>query len=113
MINKLIEKQLNNLKVARYSCYDEVKHQFVFNKVKAVKLEEDKFYLVKLDVSLLTDDALMYTLNKGNLPKYNSMKINVLKIVGNRAFVSGVYSSVSGVWTGWLLLDKIEVLEEI
>lgn len=121
-MNKLIEKQLNKLQLATHSGYDEIKHQFVFKKITSVKLEVGKCYLIKLNKTLTKEsinDSLVYNLNRGTYPKYEDMKVDVLKINKGLVQVNGIYfDAVSGedikeFWSGWLPVNQLEIISEI
>lgn len=121
-MNKVIKKQLDNLYIAKSDGYDPVKHQFVFKKMSSVKLEENKFYLIKLHKSLISlegCDVLVYNLNKGTCPTREYMKVNVLNNQHGLVQVNGFYydaetkQDIKEFWSGWLPVDKLEVKEEL
>ena len=121
-MNKVIEKQLEKLQLAKHGGYDETKHQFIFKKIAGVKLEVGKCYLVKLNKSLTKEsenDSLVYNLNRGTFPKYEDMKVDVLKISQGLIQVNGIYfDAVAGedireFWSGWLPVNQLEVISEI
>ncbi len=116
MINQIILDQLEKTQIAKHDGYDEIKHQFVFKKNCSIKLEVNKCYAIKLNKSLLDEtinDSLMYNLNRGTFPKYDEMRVDVIKINQRLILVNGTYTSNAGFWSGWLPIDQIEIIEEI
>lgn len=122
MINKIIEQQLQKLKVATIKSYDDLKHTYVFGKHEANKFKVGNCYLLRLDTKLLTpynNDILCSNWNGGRYPMHKFVKVQVTKIVGKMLYTSGVYCDdftrepIGEFWTGWLPDDQVEVLEVI
>ena len=89
-MNKLIQKQIDKLTVAKVSSYDEVKHTFLFKKHIAKNFEVDGVYILKLSNSLMipqNNEVLISNWNKGKHPLHQYMKVQVNKKLGNMIFV--------------------------
>lgn len=121
-MNSIISKQLNQLKVAKIDRQDENNNTFYFKKINNNKIKIDSCYLIKLpkalrDVSIC--DSFLYNLNKGNLPKHEFMKIDVIAFKSSYAQVNGVYydninnKNLSEVWSGWLPINQIDIVKEL
>lgn len=120
-MNKIIEKQLNNLQIATHNGYDEDKHQFIFKKITGIKLNINSCYLIKLNKTLLEEslnDSLMYNLNRGTFPTHEYMLVDVLKLNQGLVQINGVYydtlknETIKEFWSGWLPINQIEVIRE-
>lgn len=88
-----------------------------------IKLEEDNYYLIELNEVLLksntTLDALMNNWNQGNMPKDKYYKIDVCKKVGDMIKINGAAfdyinkKDLPGMWSGWLPIKEIKVIEKL
>ena len=120
MINKLITKQLEGLKVAQIDEYDELHHTFHIKKYEEFKFEKGKCYVLKLDEHLLnaTDNVLLVSnWNNGAFPTQQYLKCVVTKQVGKMIYVYGMYYNIESKqqleeeWVGWLPIEQVKVLE--
>ena len=110
------------MKIAKIDSYDELKHTYVFKKHKAKDFKVDCVYVIKLSASLMNpknNEILISNWNKGNHPKYNYIKAQVTKKLGNMIFVCGAYYDINNkdvineYWNGWLPDEQLEVIEEV
>ena len=117
----LIKKQLERCQVADLSNYNKEKHQFIIPKYNQVRVVSGASYLFKLDKSLLTpnpDDVFHINWNRGLIPVSEYLFAEVDKINGKVIYVDGIgfnpetETTTSVAWSGWLPLDKVEVVKK-
>jgi hypothetical protein len=122
MINKLIVSELAKVKVADISQYDTNTHTYTIPKHVDVKLEQDKYYLIKLNKMLTVlhgNDTLSSNWNNGTYPAYQYMKVDVMKVLGKMIQVNGVYydndnkKDMNSMWSGWLPTDQVEIIKQL
>ena len=121
-MNKIIKEQLNNIQVANMSNYNEDIYSFIIPKYTADRFEEDKCYLIQLDNSLIIDnkDSLLQSnWNNNTYPKYKYLKIDVSKVMGKMIKVNSIaydYENkrdLNVLWSGWLPIDLIKIIEVV
>ena len=117
----LIKKQLEKCKVADLSNYNKEKHQIIIPKYNQVRVIAGASYLFKLDKSLLIpnpDDVFHINWNRGIVPVSEYLFAEVDKVNGKVIYVDGIsYDPVENVttgsaWSGWLPLDKVEIIKK-
>lgn len=119
MSNELIKKQLSKLKIAQVDSFDEVKNCYHIPKYKEAKFELNHAYLIKLNDVLLCEGDYSSNLNKGSYPKHRFMKIYINKVLGDLIFIDGIYyddvtkQDINEMWTGWLPINEILLMEEL
>ncbi len=121
-MNKIIEEQLKKCQVAELSDFDSASGVYHIKRFKQAKMEVDACYLIRIGKHLLNRDTsqmLASNWNKGTVPPCEYMKIDVVKSMGKMIRVNGIgYESetkqdLNCVWSGWLPLRDIEVIERI
>ena len=121
-MNKIIKEQLNKVQVADMSNYTEGTYSFIIPKYNADRFEEDKCYLIVLDDSLIIDNKdslLQCNWNRGTYPKYKYLKVDVSQVMGKMIKVNSIaYDYVNqrdlvDMWTGWLPIDLIMIVEVV
>ena len=121
-MNKLIQKQLEKLRIAKIDSYDELKHTYTFKKHKGKDFKIDSVYIIKLSNTLMNpknNEVLISNWNKGNHPTHQYIKVQVNKKLGNMIFVCGAYydidtkNVINEYWNGWLPDEQLEVIEEV
>ncbi len=119
-INKLIQKELEKVKIAKIGPYDQFKHSFHIEKFKEKTFELNHEYLIKLDNSLLnatSNDLLVNNWNNGKYPLFPYMKAVPVKKIGKMLYFYGVYYNIDTKqetqeeWVGWLPIENIEQIE--
>jgi hypothetical protein len=121
-MNKLIRNELNKVTTADLSNYNKDKGEFLIPRIKQFRLEENSYYIIKLDNSLLDENktsTLSANWNQGTLPPSKYLKIDVSKIMGKMVRVNSIaydYDNNKDLnipWSGWLPITQIEILEKI
>lgn len=121
-MNKLIKEQLAKLSVADISKYDADKKEFNIPRITKIKLEENSYYIIKLDDTLLNpNDAatLSANWNQGTIPPCKYLKVDVSKILGKMIKVNGIgydhgnNKDLDAMWSGWLPIAQIEVISKL
>lgn len=121
-MNKIIEEQLKKCSVADLSDYDISTHTYHIHKINNIKLEVNSYYIIRLKDYILDRNAssiLSNNWNKGSVPMNKCMKVDVSKIMGKMIYINGIgydYDSkedINSVWSGWLPIQDIEILERI
>ena len=122
-MNKIVAEQLNKVKEADLSNFDKETNTYTIKKKVQIKIIEGKYYLIKLNDSLLNNCDVNYILmnnfNNGNIPKNNYYLAEIANKIGNMIKINGVaYDYVNKqrlqlFWVGWLPIKEIEVLEEV
>lgn len=122
MMNKFIEQQLNNVKLADISNYDRSANTYHIPKYNELRLEVGKCYLLELDNSLIRFDSnsmLISNWNRGTYPKHKYLKVDVIKQLGKMVFVNSIgydnehEKDINDVWEGWLPLQQVSLVKEI
>lgn len=120
-MNKIIKKQLQSCRVADLPEIKDDTTHIVIPKYEQVRVTEDSTYVIKLAQSLITpnpDDMYNINWNKGSNPTFQYMFAEVGKVVGKNIFVYGVEYDIESntpkqiSWSGWLPLDRVEIIEE-
>lgn len=113
-INPLIEKELNEIKVANVPEIDS--YEFVISKgtrsVSEIVFEKGKYYCIELKDYIIHPYEgfnLHVQWNNNIPPKDIVMNVEVLDIMGKMIKVTGTGSS-GIVWTGWLPISSITIL---
>ena len=121
-MNKLIAQQLNNVNIADLSNYDESTNSYYIPKYNEIKLDVDSCYIICIDDVLLKYDensTLISNWNRGTYPKSKYMKVDISKLVGNMVLVNGFgydyenNQDTNIMWSGWLPIKQIKVMEKI
>lgn len=121
-MNKIIQAQLKKCEVADLSTYDEATCTYHIPRFRQVKLEVNTCYLIKLDDMVLNRDSssvLVSNWNKGTVPPCRYMKVDVCKVLGKMIQVNGLgfdydtKEDLNVMWSGWLPLQNISVIERI
>ena len=121
-VNKLILKQLEEVRVANVSEYDELHHAFHIKKYQEPTFEQNKLYIAKLDEHLLSADGntlLVSNWNNGKFPTHQYVKFAVHKKIAKMIYVYGVYYDIENKkdledeWVGWLPIEQLEIIEVI
>src|SRR5574344_813654 len=90
MISKLIQEQLSKVEWADLSNFDSTTLTYHIAKRKTIKLEEDKCYLIHLKPTCFTNETVKINWNKGFMPTYEYLKVDISKIMGKMIKVNGV-----------------------
>lgn len=118
----IIKQQLNSLKVAQIPKFDDNTTEIIIKKLSNIPLLENHYYIIKLNDSLLipnNNSALTINWNGGSVPKNKYYKIDVIKIMAQMIKINGLafdYDNkidLNKMWSGWLPLNSIEILEKI
>ena len=121
-MNKLIKNELNKTSVADLSNYDKNKGEFLIPRIRKIRLEENSYYIIKLDTMLLNPgdmSVLSSNWNHGTFPPHKYLKVDVSKILGKMVKVNSIAydydnkQDLSSAWSGWLPIEQVEVLEKI
>lgn len=120
-MNDLIRQQLNKVKIAHIPEFDDNTTEIIIKKLSNIPILENNCYLIKLDDSLLTpnNSALTINWNGGSIPKNKYYKIDVNKIMAQMIKINGLAfdydnkKDLNEMWSGWLPLNSIEILEKI
>lgn len=122
MKNKIVEQQLKKVQLADLSNCQEKEDCYVYliNKHVEAVLEEDKCYLIKIDIRRLNSDDYAYLVNYNKVnvyPEHEYMKIDVIKKIATLSQVNGIYydyenkKDLNKSWSGWLPQDVIKIIE--
>lgn len=113
----VIQDQLKKVLVADLSNFDEKTNTFFIKKYEHTKFEVGKYYLIRLDNTLMNrDNEIMCNWNNSEIPEHNIFKVEIIKEMGKLIYVQGVsYDEEKGntgeIWSGWLPTDEIKLLE--
>ena len=121
-MNKYIKEQLDKVKVADLSNYDESANIYHIPKFNQFKYEVDKCYLIKLDKTLLEKSnypILVDNWNHGTCPTCEFMKADVTKVLGKMIQVNGFgydyehKQDLNTLWSGWLPIGQITMIQQL
>lgn len=124
-MNKLIYNQLNKCERCKLPVFDQTTTSIFIQKQEPKKdkvFEKDHCYLIKIADHIINPPE-GYTLAKnwnGNTnPPNKFMNVSCIQIMGKMVKVDGIgynpetNSTLSCVWSGWLPVSDIKILEEI
>lgn len=121
-MNKLIKDELKKVQVASIPEYNNDTEEIFIPKFKQTKVEENSYYLIKLDDAIMSPvggSTLAANWNRGTIPQYKYMKVDVSKVVGKMIQVTGIGydhehdTDLNGMWSGWLPLTSIEIIKKL
>lgn len=121
-MNQIIKKQLEKVKVADLSNYNEETRTFSIPKYNRTRIIEGNSYIIKLDPALVKPnpgDTFHVNWNKGVLPLSDCMIVEVGKVNGKMIYVFGLNydlesdTTTTGVWTGWLPIEMISIIKGV
>lgn len=120
-MQQIIKKQLEKCKVADLSHYNKETNQFIIPKYNQIRVVSGASYLFRLDKSLLSpnpNDVFHINWNKGIVPVSEYLFAEVDKINGKVIYIDGIsFDPINNVatgsaWSGWLPLDRLEVVKK-
>lgn len=121
-MNKLIKNELNKVSVADLSNFNKERNEFIIPRIKTIRLEENSYYIIKLDSSLLSRDdmsTLSSNWNQGSIPPHKYLKVDVSKVLGKMVKVNAIaydyekQQDLDTMWSGWLPVAQIEVITKL
>lgn len=121
-MNKLIKEQLNKCNTARLPKFDDDTTHLLIKKYEPVSVLVGGCYIIEISVSVLnptTNSLLASNWNNGSIPKHTHYKCEVEKILGSMIKINGLAYNISTatdineMWSGWLPLDGIEIIEKL
>jgi hypothetical protein len=122
-MNKIIESQLKKVREADISHFDERTSSYFIPKKVDIKLEENNYYIIELNDILLKPNSSLNSLinnwNNGSIPKNKWYKIDVCQKLGDMVKINGAafdYNTkidLLDMWSGWLPIKEIKVLEKL
>lgn len=120
-MDSFILQQLNKVKLAKLPSFDINTTELFIPKLTTISIHENNYYLIELDDNLLKDhdSALTVNWNNGSVPKYKFYKVDVSKIMGQMIKVNGLAfdpnqnQDINELWSGWLPLNSIKIIEKI
>ena len=121
-MNKTIQEQLDKVKIADLSQFNEETNTYFIPKFTYVKVENDRCYLICLDDVLLVENPnsiLMTNWKNRTTPKCKYMKVEVVKNLGKMILVNGIgydnntKEDLNYSWYGWLPVQNIKVISKL
>lgn len=126
MFTKFVKEELKKCKYAKVSELinneDNNITKIKIEKLKEICLEENKYYLIQLS-DYVTNPSNSSTLssnwNNNTYPKYSYWKVEISKIMANMVKINGVafdYQKgidINELWSGWVPIDSIFIIEEL
>lgn len=122
-MNEKIKKQLARCVEAEIPAFDDDTREITVRKKKTIKLEEDFIYIIEIGHTTRfppITSTLAENWNSGSIPSHKYYKCDVNKIIaGQMIKVTGVAydldnkKDLDDVWSGWLPLNDIKVIERI
>lgn len=121
-MNKFIEEQLQKVNIADLSNFDKSINTYYIPQVKDISIKVDSCYVIKLDETLLnpyTNDILVCNWNHNTYPQQEYLKVDVLKVMNKMIYINGIgFDYVNKVdtnyiWSGWLPINQIKIIEEL
>lgn len=122
MINKLIEKQLEKLEIAKPGPYDPIKKQFIIPKYNPLKLEVGNSYILRLKPYITNppeNSTLVTNWNNNTFPVCSIVKAYVSRSLGTMVKIDTCgYDldnkvELSQTWTGWIKRDDAEIISAL
>ena len=99
--------------------FDDGATSIIIKKKTTVKLELGSCYLIRLSDSSLRESDFSSNWNRGILPRHRTMKVELIKKVGNAFMVDGIGCDESTCkdtdvcWSGWIQSGDFEVIEKL
>lgn len=126
MFTKFVKEELKKCKYAKVSELlnneDNNITQIKIEKLKEICLEENKYYLIQLSdyvTNPSTNSTLSSNWNNNTYPKYSYWKVEISKIMANMVKINGVAfdyqkgTDINELWSGWVPIDSIFIIEEL
>lgn len=121
--NSVIKEQLNKVREADLSNFDESTNTYFIPKKINIPIKENNFYLIELNDCLLTNspslEGLINNWNQGNIPNskyYNAeviIKINNMIKINGLEFNPELNRIGTKVWNGWLPIEEIKIIKQL
>ncbi len=121
-MDELIKKQLLKCKVAQIPEFNDDTTELIIKKSSIIIPHENECYLIELDDNLIDQSnksTLTLNWNHGSIPKYKFYKVDILKIMAQMIKINGIAfdfinnHDIDEIWSGWLPLNSIKILEKI
>lgn len=120
-MREIIKKQLDNVKYADLSNYDEESNTYFIPKLQKIVLKENKCYIIKINPKLLDrgyNAVLESNWNNNKLPDNIYYKIEVNKMIGKMVKCTGYSYDIENkkdltFWVGYFPINDIEIVEEL
>lgn len=121
-MNKIIEKQLKQVQIADLTDFNKDTNTYNIPKFCQKRVSVGECYIIKLDRCLLSktsSEVFANNWNKGSIPPFEYMKVDISKILGKNIFVNGIgfdfqtKQDINEMWSGWLPLTQITIEEQI
>ena len=126
MFTKFVKEELKKCKYAKVSELlnneDNNITQIKIEKLKEICLEENKYYLIQLSdyvTNPSTNSTLSSNWNNNTYPKYSYWKVEISNIMDNMVKINGVAfdyqkgTDINELWSGWVPIDSIFIIEEL
>lgn len=116
---QLVKDQLSKVIYADLSNYDEKTNTYHIPKINQIKLQINHSYIIKIKDSLYENELLKSNYNQGRTPPYKSYLIDIVSILGKIIKVNGVEydletnQTLNNLWSGYLSIKDIEIIEEM
>ena len=115
----IIESQLKKVQYADLTNFNSETNTYFIKKREDIKLEEDNCYLIHIKPTLKLNKSFITNWNRGSIPTYDYLKIDVSKIMVDKIKVVSVGYNINEnknedyFWSGWLTINDIEVLKKV
>lgn len=116
---QLVKEQLSKVYYADLSNYNEEENSYFIPKINKIKIQLNHTYIIEIKESIKDNQTLKCNYNKGEIPPFKCCLIDVSLVLGKIIKVNGVEydinnkSPLNKIWSGYLAIDDIKVLEEV
>lgn len=111
-MNKIIQQQLKQVRLADLSNYDPELNTYHIPQCKALTLGVDQCYDITLSPEIYKDEVLRDNWNHGDIPAFLTGKVEVERVVGKMAQISGVGDG-NQFWSGWISIEYLSKAQKL
>lgn len=121
-MNKLIEKQLDKLQIAKLGPYDPIKKEYIIPKYNPVQLELNQSYILKFKDYMINPpphSALMINWNNNTHPISSYVKAVVIKKIGMMIKIEtcgydiDTKKELENLWCGWIRKEDVDIISNV
>lgn len=121
-MNKIVKEQLQKVVTAKIPPFDDNTTFISIKKYEEVKIVEGEYYLIEISAGVLNPTAnslLASNWNQGSIPKHTHYKCEVIRVLGQMIKITGLAYNINTntdlneMWSGWVPLDGIEIIQKL
>lgn len=125
MMNEIIKKQLNLVRIAKLPLYDDNTTKMIIPKTLSIEetvIDIGHYYVIELADYIVNPPPnfnLHVNWNNNNIPKYKYFRCEVIAAIGKMIKINGVACDMKTLgdldytWVGWVPKKSISIIKEL